>query len=577
MKNMSNRTIESLAGLVGSVLLLLFPALLCADTIILDNGHELSGRITLERDNSYQIETMHGTVTIEKSRVEHVIRDSPETNELLKAEMLIDAGEWGNGFARYLNLLEDTSTSRGLVAQSILKHRNNILMAIPAFSFQAKNRLGTLIEMLISQIGEEDREFYFFAGQVFSNLDEHGKAFELFTALPRDFYRQYPRHQEFVNLVFQKIIDDLLENKDFSAALERIENITYLDESLGKSFQILLYLHWGATNRSAGDYEKALNIYIDNLMPLSPAIALNRINLILNDLVIEEKRNHAYEKIMRFLELYSRPYLPTTYNSMMIDVLRDYGNYLRTQGEYREAVQVFERYYDLLSPEIDRVLISLVHYEERLSKIEDSDYEGHYDLGKYCMEHNLYEQAIAEFNKAAESDTFKENAALQIKLIKDRMEMALFNEAMDFYEKERFVEALDVLQQLRQEFPRGSMSSEVEKLVRLCEDGLKNELWRRPYQAEVYYQQAERFFFMSNYKESLEKIQTVISLYSDTPAAEKAQDLRKQIIQMIQLANLEGRSIILDISDLKPETPPSDTSRLLEKEIKSLLADVDNL
>ena len=72
---------------------------------------------------------------------------------------------------------------------------------------------------------------------------------------------------------------DLLDQQDFSTALEKIETINCMDPSMGKSFQVLLYLHWGASLRSQGNYEEAFGIYAHKLFPLSPAIALNRMNL----------------------------------------------------------------------------------------------------------------------------------------------------------------------------------------------------------------------------------------------------------------------------------------------------------
>lgn len=545
-----------------------------SDEIVLKNGHTLRGHIIAERDDKFQIETLYGILTVQKSQIESLRRHSPEKNEIIKAEILLSNAEWGKSFLTYLNVLNDESTSPGEVARSIVNHKDRLLRAIPELTQGEKIRLALIIEKLLPCVRQDD-EFCFFTGQVYFALNERNKAFKIFTTLPADFFDKHTEEKKFVQVFFQRYIEELLDKREFTKALESVETIHTVDSAVGKSFEIILYLHWGLNLRSNGDYEGALKIYTEKLYPLSPAIARNRIELTFNELISNARKQHNYKETIALVEKYAPQFLPETYENTLSELLLSYGNWLLSEGKYDEASHIFERYYQYQSPMVEKTLLYVCEYKKRASQLAEKDYAGHYELGKFCLNKNLPDKAIEEFQKSAESPEFKENAMMQIRLIKERREIELFNQAMKFYEMAQYVKALDVLQELQKEFPDGKLSSDADKLVRLCQDGLKDEMWRRPYQAEVYYQQAERLYFIGDYNSALDKINTILSLYPDTPAGEKARNLQRRIAQMIHLASLEGLNLNIDTSRIPPSVSAPEDKKQLEKEIKSLISELD--
>ena len=124
-----------------------------ADVIVLQNGHKLTGHIISERGDKYQIETLYGIVSVQKSQIKQVRFEPPQKNEIIKAEILLSSGEWGKSFFTYLNALNDKSTSPGEVARSIENHQERILRAIPELTQNEKRQLCLIIEDLLPKIG----------------------------------------------------------------------------------------------------------------------------------------------------------------------------------------------------------------------------------------------------------------------------------------------------------------------------------------------------------------------------------------------------------------------------------------
>lgn len=546
-----------------------------ADIIILDNGHRLVGCIINERGDKVQMETFSGIVTIDNNRIQQKIYSSPQTNEIIRAEFLLNEEKWSGSFARYLNVLEDKLTSAGEVARSIHTQGEKIISALPRMKQPEQSQLLQLLDKLL-QLNLTDEEFTFFSARVFFELGMRERAFSLLAQLPGSFYEANPQSYEFFKLLLQRLIDDLVKGGEFSRALELIETVNYLNKSLGQSYEILLYLRWGASLREQGNYAGALQIYGEKLLPLAPAIAPNRIGFLFNELISATQKKHNFEEVLSLLNEYGKRWLPPTeYEYRLAELLNSYGTWLMNNERYAEARQIFARLNHLRESPTSKRLEALCDYKTRASLVASDDYAGRYELGKFCVEHNLLDEAIAEFNRAAQSEVFAENSTLQIRLIKERQEMELFKQAMQLYESANFVKALDVLDELQQKFPSGSLSSEANKLSRLIQDALKNELWRRPYQAEVYYQQAERFYFMNDFNSALDKINQITELYSETPAASKASKLKEQIVQISRLARLEGKPIDIDSKKLNLPPLPAEEKKQLEQEIKSILNDFE--
>ena len=560
---------------VCALLFLLLAAFVAfGDQITLSNGHTLRGVIVREIDDKLQVETLAGVVTIQKDRIVDIVKESGQKNELLRAAFLLHDRRWDSAFSRYLQVIDDNSTSASEVAATLLQYNTQILDAIPAMRNTQLNQLISLVQT-ISALTPYNRDFCFFGGRVLFESGECSRAFDMLTTIPAAYYKENEECREFMKRLLKVTIDDLLKREKFEEALKRIEDVTCLDESIGQSFQTLLFLHWGANKREQGEYREALNIYATKMLPLSHAIAINRIAFTIDEMVSRAGAADDYLEYVRLLEDYGKAYAPNRYDAQMPRLLMQYGSKLMDEKRFNEAKKVFQRYYSFHPSDVETRMISIAEYREKLERIPDNDFEAHYELGKFCVAHNLLDEAIKEFNIAAESDLFRKNATLQAQLLREKQEMTMFRQAMNLHAQSQFGEALDLIQQLRQRFPSGKLKSDIEKLARLCDDGLKDEVWRRPYQAEVYYQQAERMYYLNDFSGALNKIDSLLLLYPDTPAAEKAQELHARISRMANLARLEGSGLNFDKSKII-QGEAKDMDQPLESEIKSLLKDFNS-
>ncbi len=549
-------------GVVGS------PGLY-ADTIILNNGHVLEGYIFAERNNKVQIETFLGNVTVQKSRIREIKRSSHERNTLLKAEMFVQDEEWYPALQRYSSLLENDATTRSLIVDSVLKYKQNILDAVPGMNPALRVEIKNITKQLAA--GESNNnELQFFKGQIYFALGDRSEAFKILVDLPPKFLAADNTRRQFVKDILRKNINETLEQHKFAETLQKIETISCIDKSMGTTFEIVLYLRWGRTLRDEKNFDAALEIYNNKLYPLAPAIASNRIKQTLNEIIEHSKATRAYQEAIDLVTRYARERFPDFYEDTIGGLAVEYSTWLMNDGQYDTANYILKTYYEVMEQEVAGTLINRNKYKEKASMIESGDYQAHYELGKFCVERQLFDEAIEEFEKAAESSTFKENAELQVRLIKEKQERKMFREAMRLHSNKKYTQALDLLQKTRDKFPDGALLSNIVKLERLCEDGLKDEAWRRPYQAQAYYQQAERLFYLGDHTNALKKIESVLSLYPKTPAADEALHLKERIATTIRLARLEGNPLDINTQKVDIETSPSRTQQL-ETEIETIL------
>lgn len=546
---------------------------LFADELILNNGNCINGIITVRDSQQVKILTAGGELTLPMADIQAVRTSSSADNALLTGGIQATNGRLSDAVQAYQSAL-----SQGIkalrVQQSLLEQQGRFLSRIAHLSDQERLELEQLLSRLLKDPAARDNDFLFFCGSLFFNLDRRDQAFSCFAEIPLGYYQQDETKKEFVLSFLHAELKNLVAKEKFEDAIRKIELISAIDRSAGSSSSMLLYLHWGAAERDKGRFKEALQLYVDRLLPISPVLAKNRICYALEQVARDARSTHQYAHAVDLIRTYGLKYCEKDYKEPYADFLEEYGQWLLDQKRAKEAREVFQEFRGLRpSPKCERYL-ALCDYAEQAAALDSDDYYGHYQLGKKCVERNLLPEAAKEFSLAREVPELQENADMQLEILEQKKDLARLKEAYNLYNEAHYFDAMEHLSPLLEKEEKGQLKTDAKELAQLCRTGLENESSQRPYQAEIFLQQAERSFFSMDYDTAVPKLNRILNEYADTPAAKRAQRLMNQLINRIQIAQLEGKQLPRSSALSELPIPTLTAEDELKEEISRILRDM---
>jgi hypothetical protein len=513
---------------------------LFADEVILLNGNCIKGIITLQDSQQVKILTAGGELTLSKARIQTISNGSPAEDALLTAEIKATNGQLNDAVNAYQSALKEGIPAKQ-VRQSLLEQQGRFLSRTAHLAAQEREALVQFLGHLLSESAAQDNDFLFLCGQLFFDLGDREQTFACFAKIPQTYYQKNEIKKEFVLSVLHHEVKSLVAEERFEDAIRKIELISMIDTTAGSSSSMLLYLYWGAAERDKGKFKEALQLYVDRLLPISPVLAKNRICYVLEQAAREARRSHQYPDAIDLFRIYGMKYCQADCTGPYADLLEEYGQWLLNEGRTGDARNIFQEFYSLRPSDKNRRYLALCDYAEEAAALTSDDYYGHYQLGKKCLERDLLAEAAKEFSLAREAPELKETADMHLEVLEEKNDLACLKEAHDLYNEAHYFDAMEHLTPLLKPEKKSALESDAKKLAELCRTALENESSLRPYQAEIYLQQAERSYFSGDYKETIAKLNRILSEYSDTPAASRAQRLTNQLINQIQLARLEGK------------------------------------
>jgi hypothetical protein len=369
-------------------------------------------------------------------------------------------------------------------------------------------------------------------------------------------------------------LKNLVARERFEDAIRKIELISMIDRSAGSSSSMLLYLHWGAAERDKGRMQNALQLYVDRLLEVSPVLAKNRIRFALEQVGRNARASQQYAHAVDLFRTYGLKYCEEDCKEPYVDLLEEYGQWLLRQNQPSEAREIFQEFCSLTSSSENKHYLALCDYTEQVAALAPDDYYGHYQLGKMCVERNLLAEAVKEFSLARQASDLQENADMQLEILEQKKDLARLKEAYDLYNEAHYFDAMEHLSPLLEKEKGGQVKADAKELAELCRVGLENESSQRPYQAEIFLQQAERSFFSMDYDTAIPKLNRILNEYADTPAAKGARRIMNQLINRIQLAQLEGKEIPKSSALKELKIPTVNEKDELKEEISRIVREI---
>ncbi len=535
---------KSIAVRILWVFFLLWAGSSClfADELILTNSNCIKGIITLKDSKQVKILTAGGELTLPVKQIQAIRNSSPAENALLSGEIQATNGQLSAAVRAYQSAL-----SQGInplqVQRSLLEQQGRFLSLVTHLSDQEQLELEQFLSQLLSDPTAQNNDFLFFCGSLLFELDKRDQAFACLAKIPQTYYQHDETKKEFVLSFLHLELKNLVARELFEDAIRKIELISAIDKSAGSSSSMLLYLNWGAAERNKGRFQDALQLYVDRLLPVSPVLAKNRIFYVLEQVARDARSSHQYAYAVDLFRTYGLKYCEGDSKEPYADLLEEYGQRLLDQKRASEAREVFQEFCSLRSSSRNAHYLALCDYTEEAAALAPDDYYGHYQLGKMCVERNLLPEAAKEFSLARKAPELKENAAMQLEVLEQKKELARLKESYDLYGEAHYFEAMEHLSPLLEREEESQLKADAKELAQLCRKGLENESSQRPYQAEIFLQQAERSFFSMDYDTTIPKLNRILNEYADTPAAKRAQRLMNQLVNRIQIAQLEGKEL----------------------------------
>ncbi len=370
-----------------------------------------------------------------------------------------------------------------------------------------------------------------------------------------------------------------LATQEHLSALEAIENLRQVDEGAGRSQRALWTLSRIGEARDQGDVLEALRLAVEELWPLMPQVARNRAAVLLTELPDWATTgtlgiDRRFEAARSYLETDLRKIMPLEAEGALEDLLLARGQSLLGDGRTTDVLRLLQSSPLTGSRERLKALAVRAEFLQKKANLDPKDPMGLYRLGEWAAEHGRQDWALDSFWQCLRYDDLRPLAEAQIRIVRNEVESKALEQAIARYrEGDRFgaLEALTPILERDQTGAPSPFHDEAERMASLIRRELHTESTKRPYQAEVLFQQAERAFFAGDHETAIRKLADVLRKYGDTPAAERADQLLPRVLRQVEIDQMEGRQAPSpEIPDDLRERVPEDRTRL-DDEIRTLL------
>ena len=642
------------------------PVVVQADSIELRNGQRFEGIIIREDGDKVDIETSGGRLSLGRERIQRVDRESDGLNGLRRAEQtlrrgksgeairqveeairggvapadvrhwcvsrqsllnhavgpadLAAQGEWVLLFRRLADLPTSTSaessntnkettftipvlsnldeiipTSTPLVSvtpapsvssaselpskEELLKRGQAIFAAAASRRAAAGKEKDSTTQTAVAtptavveiSLPLEQSEFLLTMAKMLEEKGERRTAAQMMGRLDSQTMLQAMKTEDFVQPLIIELVKDQLDAYDFESASNLISRMEGAGMVGGEACRILLFLRWSSFERHHGEFENALEVLSKRLAPLSPSLARERMQATLSEAGEELAAKDSYEEAVSLYEKWGNLLTPSATKEALATLYHDWGKYLLEQKEPDKARPVLQKYLGL-APDGDRSLLDLCDYNVKLLALDPRDFASHYELGQWAADHGLATEAIQSYELAAAHPELRAPAEQQIANLQERIAVTHMDRCMKFYEKGDPKRALEELGKFPYLPAARKMELEITNLRNLCfaEIGRRSAL--QEVQAQTLLQDAQRHFFLGQRKTAIEQLEKILDTYPKAPVVDEAREFLKYVRTRIEVERLEGASELAagNKSSQQPGLQPQ-ISNSLENEIKQLI------
>ncbi|MCB2153471.1 hypothetical protein KQI84_01175 [bacterium] len=552
----------------------LLMSILHADTIFLKNGLTVDGVVTQETDSRVTIRTSGSLLQLPRSTIERIDRENPNANAVLKAAQTLHGGQLAQGVIQLLEAAE-LEGDKGQLEKALVDNESTLVRAAAEMSSDRRVEARFQVRKLIGA------EFLTEPGNVtlariLSELGAEEDAAELLDEVGIDYLRENPRALVWAEQFLRRQIRANADGGQYDKAVGNIERFRLLNPEGAEGQKALVALSESAAARDRDDYERALQIIAQDLWPEVPEVARNRALVTLRQLTTWAEFHQEERNARRWLKTWLVPIMPIESLSASNRLIRSEAARSLNDGDAGWALRLLESVdEDTRTPELNR-LLNAAQFEVKQEEVDPDDPIALFELAQWGLEHDLFELSLPVFEQVRQNEQFREIVDEQLSVMRAERDMELLDQAIEAYDKGLLFDVIEISNKIAlnpdHETP---VQKQAVELAEAARKEIAMEQQRRPYQAEAFYQQAERAHFMDHPQEAWNLIDMILTHYAETPAAERAAALLPSVARQFEIQLLEGRRTQIPDYDVAISEGALQRADMLGEEIRRLLREME--
>ncbi len=560
-----------IAGRVSTSLLICLSTCLTVQGDIVHhvNGQKILGVVVSEDEERVVVRMSGGQVTLPRSVIASIDRDDDAGNALINLRTALKGANVPENLRAILEAHQAGAKGEDLNA-AFLEHE--ALFMGSSSLLKPRDRTDALVQLeQLEEAGFLAPEGSLLAARIYLELEDGLKASD---ALSRAGLQALdnPETRQWARIFFKRLVRRLVQEGRYHEAVEQIERLELLDSDEASAQYPMLHLAAAARARAQRDYEGAFALISQELWPRCPEIARNRALLTLREMTEWASYNNRERDARRWINQGIASRLPMESLTAGYELYASEAESLLRGQRPERVLLLLQQIPEDERPEKLVTLWNRAEFEKRRREISESDPITLFELAQWAGEHGLERQALMLLRELEANEVLKESARRQSGLIKERRDLMVLEEAVDYYEAGLMNEVIDICNRIDLDEGRESPHlKEIRELAELARKELHLAEEQKPYQAEVFYQQAERAYFLNEADESWALIDLIMRKFPETPAAERAAALLPDVARLFELQLLEGRRNKVPSFELAVSHVTLKRSEKLDREIRRLL------
>jgi hypothetical protein len=534
-----------------------------ADYVILKNGKRLDGLVRAETSQEVRIETIGGIWTLGRDRIERIEKQPTGENLMLSGILALREPDFIEGSS----LLRRSLEAGGDPAQM----RKQIIQTSPRFldrlAYISKTEKKEWVAVCddLSRRGPADGDWAYFRGDMAIAMGDVSAALGAWRGLNAAFFADHPSERERVIRWVLPRLSQAVAGQRLDESIAMLELINSVDPERARAHRVLLAMQKAWAARTRDDIAEACRIYVEEVMPLAPAIGTVCLRMTLEPHCDALCERGAFGDAIALLRTCTTPQVREITSQLLAKAYRGQIERYLADGQWEKAGSFLAEGGEFFAtPELERLRQACAYGRQRAGVAAD-DYAGHYKLGLELQGKKMNEAAIEEFILASRSPQLKEMADKQIALVHEGEALALMEQIVSHYGEKKYLEVLDLVEEFRRKFPGSDLTPKVDGMSKLAHRAAAAEAKTTQDLAASRIEYARRLSYRGKTDEALEVVDGVLrDTPTTSPVAPDARLLKQEILKM-RLA--EGTRV----KPLPASQPTSPTTVLLPNIDPSLL------
>ncbi len=511
-----------------------------ADRIYRNDGRVIEGTLEpgwQDPSGDVRIRVGQATIAVPRAQIKRILPGAQGDNEMIAAREAFGRRDCNRGLVAIANGLKAGAAPES-AASLLLAQGDALMRGSDDLKPEARAALSRILTKFDDVRMPRADELIALRVQFHAVLGEFDRIDGLLEVLGPKYFGD---HKESTRRLIERLqgqIERELLGDRYENGLKTLKLVERIDPTFARARKTQYLLEWAKRLRDTGRNEEALNLYIDQLIDLDPAIARDRIRVTLDETEMTLRQGDRLAQAAELYERYGMGQVPDFARERLVRLWRDMGARHARAAKWDEARADYRRAESLQSG-MGATELLRVDYRQKLAAIGQGDGVAHYELGVWCRQKGLDDEAMRQFENAAGDPVVGPNAQAYIGQIKVDLADRELKRILNLYETGQLVDALTAVQLFMNTNPGEGFLKQARELDRMIRDGLRLRQSDPNQQAVGLLDQAQRAYYAGRYEEANGILDTIFQHHKGTVTYQKARNFYTMVRDRLALAQLE--------------------------------------